>query len=406
MSYSSFFGILFKDFLKISDEFVLFCLSVLISFLINRFLIMYIEKKSSQIRLLNNIAFAKNFIYLNISILLFISGLFWSPFSKEAFILSEISTYFLSLWIAKYIDNFFNNTTNFFKITTIMGMFFILQNMEIFNNIYNYINNLRVNLLFVQLEILSVTKLFTYIYLLYYINKAIKIIFVEKFDFGLTNHQRIMYRIIIQYAFYGISTLMLLFGIGLKTNHLVMIISSVGIGVGIGIQKLFANIISGFIVLYEQKFKIGDLIYIKSEDLWGYIRRMNLRTIVVENFANEFIVIPNEMLLNNAIKNMDMNHKKSREKITFTVSHDADLKTAITKAKIITERSKYITSSICRVEEIDAHGFTIALYLHVNDYDDPEKDIWTLKSEVIIDLQRELKEFNIKFAVQKVELLK
>ena len=64
-----------------------------------------------------------------------------------------------------------------------------------------------------------------------------------------------------------------------------------GIGIGFGLQNIFNNFISGLILLFERPIQVGD--YVEVGELWAEVKKINVRSTVVQTFDNASVIIPN-----------------------------------------------------------------------------------------------------------------
>jgi small-conductance mechanosensitive channel len=75
-----------------------------------------------------------------------------------------------------------------------------------------------------------------------------------------------------------------------------------GIAVGFASQTSVSNIISGFFLLLERPFSVGDVI--KSGDVVGYVEAVDLLSVRVRTFDNKMVRLPNEMVLKHTLNNL------------------------------------------------------------------------------------------------------
>ena len=127
--------------------------------------------------------------------------------------------------------------------------------------------------------------------------------------------------------------LILLIGvyIGLKTVNLPLgavlgLLAVIGVGIGFGLQNLTSNFISGIILLLERPVKVGDRLEVN--DVWGDVKRINLRTTLIETPDNIAIIVPNSKLLDNEVINYSYGDPKIRLKIPVGIAYGSDCKKA------------------------------------------------------------------------------
>ncbi|QQP96030.1 mechanosensitive ion channel family protein [Lysobacter enzymogenes] len=101
---------------------------------------------------------------------------------------------------------------------------------------------------------------------------------------------------------------------------------ALGIGLGLGLQKLAASYISGLIVLFEQSVRVGDNIV--SNSVSGRVTRMTVRYTMIRTRDGVEAIVPNDLLTNNVIVNQSWSDRNLRLVCGVLVKGDADLSVA------------------------------------------------------------------------------
>lgn len=115
--------------------------------------------------------------------------------------------------------------------------------------------------------------------------------------------------------------------IGLKTVNIplgaiVGLFAVIGVGIGFGLQNLASNFISGVILLLERPVKIGDRL--EFNEVWGDVKRINLRTTLIETPDNVAIIVPNSKLLENEVINYSYGDSRIRLRIPVGIAYGSD----------------------------------------------------------------------------------
>jgi len=97
---------------------------------------------------------------------------------------------------------------------------------------------------------------------------------------------------------------------------------ALGVGVGLGLQKITANFVSGITLLMEKSIKIGDLIEVAGNS--GWVRQLNIRYALLETAEGKEILIPNEELISTRVINWSHTSNNARVDIKIGVSYDSD----------------------------------------------------------------------------------
>lgn len=75
----------------------------------------------------------------------------------------------------------------------------------------------------------------------------------------------------------------------------------VGIAVGFAAQETIANMIAGFLIFWDRPFKVGD--FITTEEKYGEVREITMRTTRIRTMENTYVVIPNKQIIGDTLVN-------------------------------------------------------------------------------------------------------
>jgi small conductance mechanosensitive channel len=78
----------------------------------------------------------------------------------------------------------------------------------------------------------------------------------------------------------------------------------VGIAVGFAAQETIANMIAGFLIFWDRPFKVGD--FITTEEKYGEVREITMRTTRIRTMENTYVVIPNKQIIGDTLVNHSM----------------------------------------------------------------------------------------------------
>ncbi len=98
--------------------------------------------------------------------------------------------------------------------------------------------------------------------------------------------------------------------------------------VGFAGQQAFANIISGIFIVIFRPFRVGDLIKIGDQHA-GYVLDITLRHVVIRDFNNRRIIVPNTLISNETIINHDIEDNRHCQFVEFSISYDSDVDLAM-----------------------------------------------------------------------------
>ena len=121
---------------------------------------------------------------------------------------------------------------------------------------------------------------------------------------------------------YFMAFMITLSAIGVDLTAFAVFGGALGVGVGLGLQKITANFVSGITLLMEKSMKIGDLIEIAGNA--GWVRQLNIRYALIETPEGKEILIPNEELISTRVINWSHTSNTARVDIKVTVPYDAN----------------------------------------------------------------------------------
>jgi small-conductance mechanosensitive channel len=122
---------------------------------------------------------------------------------------------------------------------------------------------------------------------------------------------------------YVIIFLITLSSIGVNVTALFAASAALLIGIGLALQTLFQDIISGIFILIDQTVHVGDIIEI--DDRVGRVEEIKLRTTRAVTIDNKVLIIPNHLYLTNLLYNWTQNGSLTRESVDVGVAYGSDV---------------------------------------------------------------------------------
>jgi potassium-dependent mechanosensitive channel len=126
----------------------------------------------------------------------------------------------------------------------------------------------------------------------------------------------------LQYVLLFIGTLVLLQLWGLDLSSLALFASVFGVALGLGLQGITKNFISGLIIIFERPIEVGD--FVEVGDLQGTVRRISLRCTEVMTLNRVSIIVPNAEFLESQVVNWSHGSPTSRLILPVGVAYGAD----------------------------------------------------------------------------------
>jgi potassium efflux system protein len=98
--------------------------------------------------------------------------------------------------------------------------------------------------------------------------------------------------------------------LGIGWSDVQWLVAALGVGLGFGLQEIFANLVSGLILLAERPIRIGDVVTVG--DVSGTVSRIRARATTATNFDNKEVLIPNKSFITDRVINWTLSNKTTR----------------------------------------------------------------------------------------------
>jgi len=135
---------------------------------------------------------------------------------------------------------------------------------------------------------------------------------------------------VIQVVLMVVGTFILLQAWGIDLSALAILASVLGVGLGFGLQNIFNNFISGWILLVERPIQVGDLI--KLGEVFGIVEKIGARSTEIKTPDQISIIVPNADFVQNQVMNWSHGHPVSRFHIPLCVAYGSPIEQVHTAA--------------------------------------------------------------------------
>lgn len=177
---------------------------------------------------------------------------------------------------------------------------------------------------------------------------------------------------------------------------------ALGVGIGLGLQKIVSSYVSGFVILLERSMAVGDMVSVAT--FYGQVTHINTRYTVIRSLDGIETVVPNDILISGAVQNHSLSDRKLRLATRVTVAYSTDMEKLLPKlADAVREIPR-----VCQEPAPQAlltgfglNGFEVELGLWI---EDPENGKGNLLSLVNRAIWRLLNEENISIPYPQHEI--
>lgn len=125
-----------------------------------------------------------------------------------------------------------------------------------------------------------------------------------------------------RYAIIALGIVVSLATIGFDATSLALVAGGLSVGIGIGLQEIVANFVSGLTLLFEQSLRPGDVI--ELEGRVNRVEKVSLRSTMVRTLDNIELIIPNATFTTAQVSSLTKSDRKVRVRLPFGVSYGSD----------------------------------------------------------------------------------
>lgn len=200
--------------------------------------------------------------------------------------------------------------------------------------------------------------------------------------------------------------------VGINLTVLSVFGGALGVGLGLGLQKIASNYVSGFIILLDRSIRVGDRLMIN--DRVGYVTKITSRYVVLKELDGSEALVPNDVLMSNTVINQSYSDKAIWLNIKVQVAYGTDLDLALELARKAADHPRVLKSSppTAFLTNFGDSGIDMEVGFWVSDEvgiwaSDPENSYFGLKSDIMLAIWRSFTKHGIEipFPQQEVRIL-
>ncbi len=110
--------------------------------------------------------------------------------------------------------------------------------------------------------------------------------------------------------------------VGFSWSNVQWLVAAMGVGLGFGLQEIFANVVSGLIILLERPVRIGDFVTVNGQT--GFVTRTQLRATTIIDYERREMIIPNKRFITDDVTNWTLTDSITRVAIPVGIAYGSD----------------------------------------------------------------------------------
>jgi potassium efflux system protein len=134
--------------------------------------------------------------------------------------------------------------------------------------------------------------------------------------------ERYAYTTIGKYALTLAGTVLALNMVGVGWSNVQWLVAAVGLGLGFGLQEIFANFVSGLIILFERPIRVGDIVTVGNVS--GTVTKIRIRATWITSFDRKELVVPNKEFITKQLVNWSLSDAVLRLDIAVGIAYGSD----------------------------------------------------------------------------------
>jgi small-conductance mechanosensitive channel len=177
--------------------------------------------------------------------------------------------------------------------------------------------------------------------------------------------------------------------VGVDITVLSVFGGALGVGLGLGLQKIASNYISGFIILLDRSLRIGDVVTVDNRK--GEVTALTTRYVVLKSDDGSDALIPNDTFITSTVVSQTYSNRKTRVAVPFQISYSSNVEVAMDIMLQAARKRPHILSDpepVVFLKEFAGSGINIELIIWV---EDPEGGVPRLRSDLNIEIWSEFR---------------
>lgn len=189
--------------------------------------------------------------------------------------------------------------------------------------------------------------------------------------------------------------------VGIGWAQMQWLFAAASLGLGFGLQEIFANFVSGIIILFERPIRVGDVITIG--DVSGKVSKIRMRATTITNWDRKELIVPNKEFITGRLLNWTLSDQVNRVVIEVGVAYGSD--TILTRDLLLAaaEANEFVLTDPAPLATFEGFGdstLNYVLRVFLPDLDNRLGVIHALHT----DIDRRFREANVEIAFPQQDI--
>lgn len=152
--------------------------------------------------------------------------------------------------------------------------------------------------------------------------------------------ERYAYATIVKYTVALVGLAFAFDALGVGWSSIQWLVAAIGLGLGFGLQEIFANFVSGLIILFERPIRVGDVVSVG--DVSGTVTKIRIRATWITAFDRKELIVPNKTFVTGELINWTLTDSILRLEIPVGIAYGSDTERAIEVLKKVARESSRV----------------------------------------------------------------
>jgi len=189
--------------------------------------------------------------------------------------------------------------------------------------------------------------------------------------------------------------------VGVHWTQVQWLVTALTFGLAFGLQEIFANFVSGIIILFERPVRVGDVVTV--DGVTGVVTKTRARATMIRDFDLKELIVPNKEFITGRVLNWTLSDEVTRLVLPVGIAYGSDVEQAIRLLLDIVQKHSLVLSEPAPTVHFEAFGDS-ALNLVVRAYVGKLGDRLAAASELLTSFYRTLAEHQIEIPFPQRDL--